>query len=55
VDSRIVITGLGLTSPIGDSLPEIRKNLLSGSAHVENIPVRYMGEVPAGLCHYDPL
>ena len=55
VDSRIVITGLGLTSPIGDSLPEMRKNLLRGSAHVENIPVRYMGEVPAGVCHYDPL
>ena len=55
VDSSIVITGVGLTSPIGDNLPEMRRNLLEGNARVERIPMRYMGEVPAGVCHYDPL
>lgn len=52
---RIVITGIGLTSPIGDSLDEMRKNLLAGRANVEMIEMRYMGQVPAGVCHYDPL
>lgn len=55
VKSRIVITGLGLTSPIGDSLEEMRANLLAGEARVERIPMRYMGDVLAGVCHYDPL
>ena len=55
VDSRIVITGLGLTSPIGDSLPEMRTNLLEGKPRVDRIPMRYMGDVPAGVCRYDPL
>jgi 3-oxoacyl-[acyl-carrier-protein] synthase II len=55
VDSRIVITGLGLTSPIGDSLPEMRTNLLEGKARVDRIPMRYMDEVLAGVCRYDPL
>lgn len=55
VKSRIVITGLGLTSPIGDSLEEMRANLLAGQARVERIPMRYMGDVLAGVCHYDPL
>ena len=36
--SRIVITGVGLTSPNGNSLEEYRKNLLDG---VARIPVSY--------------
>ena len=55
VSSRIVITGVGLTSPIGDSLPEMRENLLAGRGQVERIDMRYMGQVLAGVCHYDPL
>jgi len=55
VSSRIVITGVGLTSPIGDSLPEMRENLLAGRGQVERIDMRYMGQVLAGGCHYDPL
>jgi 3-oxoacyl-[acyl-carrier-protein] synthase II len=53
--SRIVITGVGLTAPNGDSLPEFRRNLLTGVAGIEWLDVRYMGKLLAGVCHYDPL
>ncbi|MCB1105461.1 MAG: beta-ketoacyl-[acyl-carrier-protein] synthase family protein, partial [Cephaloticoccus sp.] len=53
--SRIVITGVGLTAPNGNSLPEFRQNLLAGVAGVERMEIRYMGEQLAGVCHYDPL
>ena len=54
MNSRIVITGLGLTSPIGDTLQEMRSNLLAGQARVQRIDMRYMGEVLAGVCRFDP-
>ena len=41
--SRIVITGVGLTSPNGNSLEEYRKNLLDGVARIQMIDMRYMG------------
>lgn len=53
--ARIVITGIGLTAPNGNSLPEFRQNLLDGVAGVEPFDVRYMGKLIAGVCHYDPL
>jgi len=53
--SRVVITGIGLTAPNGNSLTEFRQNLLNGVAGVERIDVRYMGQLLAGVCHYDPL
>jgi 3-oxoacyl-[acyl-carrier-protein] synthase II len=52
---RVVITGVGLTAPNGNSLPEFRTALLKGEAGIEWIDVRYMGRLPAGVCHYDPL
>ena len=52
---RIVITGVGLTAPNGDTLPDFRKNLLAGVAGCEMFEVRYMGTYPAGVCHFDPL
>lgn len=52
--SRIVITGIGLTSPNGNSLEEYRKNLLDGVARIQMIELRYMGKVPAGVCDFDP-
>jgi 3-oxoacyl-[acyl-carrier-protein] synthase II len=52
--SRIVITGVGLTSPNGNTLEEYRKNLLAGVAGVQIIDIRYMGKVPAGVCNFDP-
>jgi 3-oxoacyl-[acyl-carrier-protein] synthase II len=53
--TRIVITGVGLTAPNGSSLSEFRANLLAGVAGVERIEIRYMGQQLAGVCHYDPL
>lgn len=52
--SRIVITGIGLTSPNGNTLEEYRKNLLDGVARIQLIDMRYMGQVPAGVCDFDP-
>jgi 3-oxoacyl-[acyl-carrier-protein] synthase II len=52
--SRIVITGVGLTAPNGNTLEEYRKNLLDGVAGVQIIDMRYMGKVPAGVCDFDP-
>ncbi|MDR0902432.1 MAG: beta-ketoacyl-[acyl-carrier-protein] synthase family protein, partial [Opitutaceae bacterium] len=53
--SRIVITGVGLTAPNGNSLAEFRHNLLHGVAGVEPYDVRHMGRLIAGVCHFDPL
>ena len=52
---RVVITGVGLTAPIGDSLPEFRANLLAGKSGVSNFETRYIGHVLAGVCHFDAL
>lgn len=53
--TRIVITGVGLTAPNGNNLAEYRQNLLQGVAGVERFEVRYMGQLLAGVCHFDAL
>lgn len=53
--TRVVITGIGLTSPNGDDLATFRRNLLSGVSGVTRYEIRYFGETLAGVCHYDPL
>ena len=50
---RIVITGLGLTCPIGDTVEVMRANLLAGVPGITTIETRFLGRVPAGVCHYD--
>ncbi len=50
---RIVITGVGLTAPNGNNLSEFRESLLSGRSGVTTIEVRYIGEVPAGVCDFN--
>lgn len=50
---RIVITGVGLTAPNGNSLAEFRENLLAGHARIREIDVRYMGKQAAGICDFD--
>ena len=45
---------MGLTAPNGDSLEEFRGNLLKGVSGVTNMETRHIGQVHAGLCHYDP-
>lgn len=52
---RIVITGIGLTAPNGNTLAEYRQNLLNGVSGVAEMDVRYMGPCLAGICDFDPL
>ncbi|MCF3649558.1 beta-ketoacyl-[acyl-carrier-protein] synthase family protein [Synoicihabitans lomoniglobus] len=52
---RIVITGIGLTAPNGNTLSEYRQNLLDGVSGVQKFDVRYMGQSLAGVCDFDPL
>jgi len=54
-ETRIVITGVGLAAPNGNNLAEFRQNLLAGKAGIERLETHYMGEVVAGVCHFDPL
>lgn len=54
-ETRIVITGVGLTAPNGNNLAEFRNSLLTGKSGIQKFNVRYMGEVLAGVCHFDPL
>ena len=54
-DQRIVITGIGLTAPIGNNLGEFRKNLLAGKSGVRKFTTRYMDGVVAGECNFDDL
>ncbi len=52
---RVVITGVGLTSPNGNSLAEFRKNLLSGVSGVKPWTIRHVGPTLAGQCDFDAL
>ena len=54
-EDRIVITGIGLTAPNGNSLKEFRKSLLEGRSGVTHFETRFMGEVLAGVCDFDEL
>ncbi len=51
--SRIVITGVGLTSPNGNSLPEFRESLLNGKSGISPYEIRYFGKTLAGICDFD--
>jgi 3-oxoacyl-[acyl-carrier-protein] synthase II len=50
---RIVITGVGLTSPNGATLETLREHLLTGVSGVGVIETRFMGQVLAGECEFD--
>ena len=50
---RVVITGVGLTSPNGSNLQEFREKLLAGQSGITTIDLRYMGTAPAGICVFD--
>jgi 3-oxoacyl-[acyl-carrier-protein] synthase II len=50
---RVVITGIGLTSPNGNSLEEFRKNLLDGVSGIDHFETRYMPPTVAGICDFD--
>lgn len=53
IHERIVITGIGLTSPLGNDLGTYRKALLAGQSGVRSFPVRNMGDLPAGVCEFE--
>ena len=52
---RIVITGIGLTAPNGNSYQEFRENLLNGVSGVSRYNIRYVGDTLAGVCDFDEL
>ncbi|MDR3317301.1 MAG: beta-ketoacyl-[acyl-carrier-protein] synthase family protein [Puniceicoccales bacterium] len=52
---RIVITGIGLTDPNANHLNDFRHCLLHNMPRIQEIDVRYMGKLPAGVCDFDPL
>jgi 3-oxoacyl-[acyl-carrier-protein] synthase II len=54
-DQRIVITGVGLTAPNGNSLAEYRQALLTGKSGVSKYEIRYVGQTLAGVCNFDAL
>ncbi|MFO0819731.1 MAG: beta-ketoacyl-[acyl-carrier-protein] synthase family protein [Pirellulales bacterium] len=52
---RIVITGIGLTAPNGNTLADYRSALLEGRSGVQNYEIRYFGATLAGVCNFDAL
>src|SRR5262245_24585950 len=54
-NQRIVITGVGLTAPNGNDLPEFRVALLAGKSGVSDYEIRYVGKTLAGVCTFDAL
>ncbi len=52
---RVVITGVGLTAPNGNSLSEFRTSLLAGRSGVRSYEIRHVGPTLAGVCDFDPL
>ena len=52
-DQRIVITGIGLTAPNGNSWPEFRESLLAGRSGVRQYEIRYVGDTLAGVCDFE--
>jgi 3-oxoacyl-[acyl-carrier-protein] synthase II len=49
---RIVITGVGLVAPNGNTLAEFRGNLVNGVSTIQEIDLRYFGKSVAGLCDF---
>jgi 3-oxoacyl-[acyl-carrier-protein] synthase II len=53
--ARVVITGVGLSSPCGNALAELRRNLLGAKSGVRPWSLRHIGDTLAGVCEYDAL
>lgn len=52
--TRIAITGIGLTAPLGNNLAEYRAGLLDCRSGVSPYEIRYFGKTLAGICDFDP-
>jgi 3-oxoacyl-[acyl-carrier-protein] synthase II len=50
---RIVLTGIGLTSPLGNTVADLRSGLLAGRSGVEPYEIRYVGKTLAGVCRFE--
>src|SRR6056297_2642103 len=50
---RIVITGIGLTSPNGNDWKTYRESLLNGRSGVTEYEIRYFGKTLAGVCDFE--
>lgn len=53
--ARVVITGVGVAAPNGNSLGEFRASLLEGRSGVTHYDIRYVGQTLAGVCTFDEL
>ncbi len=53
INERIVVTGIGLTSPLGNNLEEFRQNLLLKKSGITHQEIRHMGKVALGKCQFD--
>ncbi len=52
-EQRVVITGIGLTSPNGHNLELFRESLLEGKSGVRKYNIRYVGDTLAGVCEFE--
>ena len=52
-NQRVVITGLGLTAPNGNSIGEFREALLTNKSGVQEYEIRYFGKTLAGVRDFD--
>lgn len=50
---RVVITGIGLTAPNGNSLTDFRDGLLEGRSGISDYEIRYFGKTLAGVCDFE--
>ena len=51
-NQRIVITGVGLAAPNACHIDEFRQKLLQGQSEIQEIDLRYIGKVAAGICSF---
>jgi 3-oxoacyl-[acyl-carrier-protein] synthase II len=52
LNSRIVITGIGLAAPNAANLHEFREKLIHGVSEITEVELRYFGKAPAGVCSF---
>lgn len=52
LNSRIVITGIGLAAPNAANLYEFRQKLIHGVSEIKEVELRYFGKAPAGICAF---
>lgn len=51
-EQRIVMTAVGLTSPLGNDLETLRDNLLAQRSGIQDYEIRYVGKTLAGICDF---